>query len=175
MRDITRPCRFTLIVIFAAAFCTSAQAADLKVNCNGTGALSTINSALKLLNPIGPNTVTVSGACHENVLIQSFDRLTLTANPGASINDASGGTVDVITIEDSQRVRYKVSPSMVAAKGLSASATAFVGSMETRSKVPLGMACQSVAPVPNLRAISFKTTVMGEVLTFESWGSAHVR
>lgn len=103
MRGFTRR-RFTLIMVFAWASCVYAQATDLKVNCNGAGALSTINGALKLLNLQGPNTLTVSGSCHENVNIQSFDRLTLQAAPGASINDASGGTIDVITIVDSQRI-----------------------------------------------------------------------
>jgi hypothetical protein len=86
------------------AFSAYAQGTNLAVNCNGTGALSTINGALKLLDPQGPNTLTVSGNCHENPVIQGFDRLTLQARPGASINDASGGTTDVITIGDSQRV-----------------------------------------------------------------------
>lgn len=104
MRDFTRPSRFTLVMIFAMAFCAYAQAANVKVNCNTTGALSTINGALKLLDPQGPNTLTVSGSCHENVVIQSFDRLTLQAAPGASINDASNGTGEVITILDSQRI-----------------------------------------------------------------------
>jgi Right handed beta helix region len=95
---------FILITVFALTLCAFAQAANLKVNCNSTGALSTINGALKILNPQGPNTLTVSGSCHENVVIQSFDRLTLIANPGASINDASGGTAAVLDIIDSQRI-----------------------------------------------------------------------
>jgi hypothetical protein len=104
MRGLTRPRKFTLIIIFAMAFCAYTQAANLKVNCNRTGALSTINGALKLLNPLGPNTVTVSGTCNENVVIQGFDRLTLLATPGTSINDASGGIAFVLDISDSQRV-----------------------------------------------------------------------
>ena len=79
------------------------QAANLQVRCNGRDR-SKISSALKLLNPIGPNTLTVSGTCHENVVIQGFDRLTLIATPGTSINDASGGTAFVLDISDSQRV-----------------------------------------------------------------------
>jgi len=104
MRGFTRPCRFTLIMVFAMALSAYAQGSNPKVNCNGGGPLSTINGALKLLNPQGPNTITVSGTCKENVLIQSFDRLTLIANPGASINDASGGTIPVVDIEDSHSV-----------------------------------------------------------------------
>jgi hypothetical protein len=106
MRKLTRPRRFTLIMIFAMAFCTCAQAANLKVNCNSKGALSTINGALKQLHPEESNTITVSGICSENVLIQSFDRLVLIAETGATINDATGGLAGsvVIDIEDSRRV-----------------------------------------------------------------------
>jgi hypothetical protein len=79
------------------------QAANPNVRCNDRDR-STINGALKLLDPRGPNTLTVSGSCHENVVIQGFDRLTLIATPGTSINDASGGTAFVLDIRDSQRV-----------------------------------------------------------------------
>jgi hypothetical protein len=91
-------------MVFAMVFSAYAQGISLKVNCGGRGALSTIHGALKLLNPQGPSTITVSGTCKENVLIQSFDRLTMIANPGASINDASGGTIPVVDIEDSHSV-----------------------------------------------------------------------
>lgn len=104
MRGFARRFRFTLIMVLTMAFCAHSRAADLKVDCDGAGALSTINSALKLLNPQGPNTVTVSGACHENIVIQSFDRLTLIASPGASITDASNGSLNVVRIADSQRI-----------------------------------------------------------------------
>jgi len=58
MRTFTPLGKVTLMMVCALTFCAYAQATDLKVNCNGTGALSTINGALKLLNPVGPNTVT---------------------------------------------------------------------------------------------------------------------
>jgi hypothetical protein len=84
----------------------SAQAATLNVNCNGSGEnqLTTIGKALNLLKPEGPNTINVSGSCHENVLIQSFQNLTLNAISGASITDASGGAGMVVDIEDSTDV-----------------------------------------------------------------------
>lgn len=85
------------------------QAANLRVNCGGSSedALPTINSAIGLLNPAALNTVTVSGSCHENILIQGFDRLTLITTTGATINDASGGQSPVVNIVDSRRVNLE--------------------------------------------------------------------
>jgi hypothetical protein len=85
----------------------SAGATTLSVNCNGSAGedqLTTIGGALKLLNPEGPNTLNVSGSCHENIVIQGFGRLTLIAVNGASITDASGGTAAVVSITDSLSV-----------------------------------------------------------------------
>ena len=83
----------------------SAQAATLSVNCGGKSGLTSINAALKALqhseDSRGPNTINVSGACHENVLIQNLDRLTLNAGNGASITDASYGTREVIDVDNS--------------------------------------------------------------------------
>jgi len=53
------------------------------------------------------NTVTVSGSCHGNILIQGFDRLTLITTTRATINDASGGQSPVVDIEDSRRVNLE--------------------------------------------------------------------
>jgi hypothetical protein len=82
------------------------QGINLKVNCSQkvVGTLPTINAALKLLSPAMSNTVTVSGTCNENVVVQAFDRLTLISTTGATINDASGGQSTVVDIEDSRRV-----------------------------------------------------------------------
>ena len=82
------------------------QGVNLKVSCNrkAEGSLPSINAALKLLAPAISNTVTVSGTCNENLLIQGFDRLTLISTTGATINDASGGQSPVVDIEDSRRV-----------------------------------------------------------------------
>lgn len=51
-----------------------------------------------------PNTITVFGTCNENVVIQSFDKLTLISTTGATINDVSGGLSAVLNIEDTNRV-----------------------------------------------------------------------
>jgi hypothetical protein len=71
------------------------------VNCGLPGApVSSINAALARLDPTRVNTIRVSGTCNENVTVQSFENLTLIASPGASINDASGGNLDVLDVAD---------------------------------------------------------------------------
>jgi hypothetical protein len=84
-----------------------AQAVNRTVDCNKKGALSTISGALKLLDPSGPNTLTISGTCKENLLIRGFDRLTLAAKLQATIADASGGTTPVVDIEDSTDITLR--------------------------------------------------------------------
>lgn len=94
-----------LIVIAVLVLGFAAHAIDLNVYCGQKHSLNSINAALKLLNPAGPNTITVSGTCKENVVIQGFDRLTLVAKPGAVLTDASGGNQwAVVLILDSRRV-----------------------------------------------------------------------
>jgi hypothetical protein len=93
-----------LILMMAAS---SVRAGTLYVNCGGKVGLTSIKAALKALQyseSHGSSTINVSGSCNENVVIQSLDRLTLNAAPGASINDPSGGTLDVIDIADSRDV-----------------------------------------------------------------------
>ena len=67
-----------------------------------------INAAVARLaarNPLGPNTINVTGNCHENVVISSLDNLTLQASPlGATITDASNGTLDTLVISESAAV-----------------------------------------------------------------------
>lgn len=84
----------------------ASRANSLTVGCPGgnPGQFPSITAALAQLDPRGPNTITVSGACNENVMIASFDRLTLVGQGNASVTDNSGGTAGVITIGDSQRV-----------------------------------------------------------------------
>jgi hypothetical protein len=83
------------------------RATTLSVNCAAKEGLHSIGAALKVLqNGEGhePSTVNVSGACRENVVIQSLDRLTLNAIDGASVSDASGGKQDVVAVYDSRDV-----------------------------------------------------------------------
>jgi len=92
-----------LVVASAAAFLTPAYGANIKIQCGGR-AHQTINGVLRFLDPAESNTITVNGNCHENVVVQSFDRLTLVTTTGATINDASGGIDAVLDIEDSRSV-----------------------------------------------------------------------
>ncbi len=83
------------------------NAETLRVNCDSDNGLSRISKAINLLRKSGsegPNTILVSGSCKENVVIQSVDNLTFTAQNGASISDRSHGNADVMDILDSRRV-----------------------------------------------------------------------
>ena len=103
MRQRARLFSFILLVASGAAS-QCAQAANLTVNCDKK---ETIHKAVKLLataNPQGPNTITVSGSCRENIAIRSMDRLTLITTNGASITDRSKGTLVIMDIEDSRSV-----------------------------------------------------------------------
>lgn len=108
--------KFTAIIVLAGCIAlpmfgqstpaSSGQGMNLKVDCSRKSeeTFPTISAALKKLNPTGPNTVTVSGTCNENLLIQSFDRLTLISTTNAKINDASAGSSPVVFIFDSRSV-----------------------------------------------------------------------
>jgi Right handed beta helix region len=108
--------KFTAIIILTGCMAlpmfgqstptSSGQGMNLKVDCSRKSEESfpTISAALKKLNPTGPNTVTVSGTCNENLLIQGFDRLTLISSTNAKINDASGGSNPVVFILDSRSI-----------------------------------------------------------------------
>jgi hypothetical protein len=92
---------FCLTALFLISTGT-AKAATLYVNCAAKEGLHSIGAALKVLQNVpGPSTINVSGACHENVVLQNIDRLTIAGSKGASITDASGGAADVVDIRNS--------------------------------------------------------------------------
>jgi hypothetical protein len=91
-------------------FPMAANAGTLHVNCDSKKGLTRISQAISILQhdeSQGSRTILVSGTCNENVVIQSLDNLTLTAQGGASINDSSGGNADVVDIGDSRRVSIR--------------------------------------------------------------------
>ncbi len=71
-------------------------AANVQVLCpgGGPGAYPSVNAALSALDPHGPNTITVSGTCVENIFIDKFERLFIQSAPGQTATitaaDASG-------------------------------------------------------------------------------------
>ena len=109
MLSFTSAIKFSLVFVFIA-FVYNAHAANVVVKCGSKGAHSTITSVLKLLHPEEPNIRTISGACNENVLIQSFDRLTLKSTSGSAVNDVSG------------QPQYDIEDSHVNLEGLSLTA-----------------------------------------------------
>jgi hypothetical protein len=93
-----------LLLLIASAPKADESGTTLYVHCGASGGLNSIGAALKALKhseDIGPSTINVSGACHENVLIQNVDRLTIAGSHGASITDASGDAADVVDIRNS--------------------------------------------------------------------------
>lgn len=71
---------------------------DIKVNCSDPKNIQPLSALLAKLDPNHPHTLRVSGACQDNVSIVSFTDLTLIAEPGASITDASGGLLPVVNV-----------------------------------------------------------------------------
>ena len=72
---------------------------DLSLTCNDAKKTHTLSALLAALNPSEPHTVRVSGACTGNVSIVNFAQITLLAESGASVTDASGGLLPVIDVE----------------------------------------------------------------------------
>jgi hypothetical protein len=93
---------FALLLILLST--SVAQGANHNVDCNKGGTIGAAIAKISKHTPLGPNLITVSGACHENVSVISLDNLTLQASKaGASISDASGGTLDTVVVDDAQR------------------------------------------------------------------------
>jgi hypothetical protein len=86
---------------------SAAQATTLYVHCGAVEGLNSIGAAINALKhseSTGPATINVSGACDEDVVIQSMSRITLNAVNGASITDPSHGANVTVVIDDSQEI-----------------------------------------------------------------------
>jgi hypothetical protein len=85
------------LVVSLALLTGSASAANLTVICpgGGPGAYPSISAALSTLDPHGPNTITVSGTCVENIFIDKHERLFIQSAPGqvATINAADPSSI----------------------------------------------------------------------------------
>lgn len=106
MAEVRNSSRLMCAMVLMATV-SAAHALTLQVRCGGSSGLTSIGAAMQVLQEEGAgrfNTINVSGACVENVVIQSMDRLTLNALNGASIVDASAGNLSPVTIDDSRDV-----------------------------------------------------------------------
>jgi hypothetical protein len=95
-----------ILMVVGMTVGAAGRAANVTVRCGsgGENAFPSISAALAHLDARGTNTIAVYGACQENLSITDFNHLTLNANAGASISDASGGTTTAIVITSSQTV-----------------------------------------------------------------------
>lgn len=88
----------SLLVLFLPALPLSAKN---DVDC-AKG--ESVNAALAKLSRSGPNSVTISGTCTEDIVIDGYDDLTLVAAPGAALNPASATSKSVLLVNSSRRV-----------------------------------------------------------------------
>ena len=99
------------LIFLTVLFSLATHAANLSVDCRPGGkGLTTISAAVaeiaanSVKKALPPSTITVTGPCVENVSIVSLDNITLQASPaGASISDASNGTLDAVVAVDANR------------------------------------------------------------------------
>jgi Right handed beta helix region len=70
--------------LFLLVFPSLGRAANLQVVCpgGGPGAYASVSAALSVLDPHGPNSITVSGTCVENIFVDKFERLFIQSAPG---------------------------------------------------------------------------------------------
>jgi hypothetical protein len=78
---------------------------QILVQCgNPTARVKTIADGLKLLGVLHPAVLLVSGTCHEDVLIQGLDSITLQGNPTATIDGGSDPNTNTVAILNSQSI-----------------------------------------------------------------------
>jgi len=95
-----------LMVVWVSLLAFSpTYADDVSVDCSKAKKKDSITAALANLSRQGPHTITVTGACSENVVIRDFDGLTLKGNPGASVDDPTPTVPDDNDVIDITRSR----------------------------------------------------------------------
>src|SRR5262249_3279355 len=98
----------TLLCAFLSVFLHSSLtlAAGATVDCSGTtpGAFTTITAALASLPLAGPNSITVTSNCTENVNVVGRTQLTIAAAPGTAKVTAANTNARVLVIVSSQQI-----------------------------------------------------------------------
>jgi len=75
------------------------SALQIRVECGSPAArVKTIADGLKLLGNLHPGVLLISGTCHENVVIQGLNGITLQGNPTATIDGGSDPSVGAVAI-----------------------------------------------------------------------------
>jgi len=88
-----------------ATAASPAAAIQIHVECgNSSAKLRTITDGLKLLGSLHPAVLLVSGTCHEDVVIQGLDSITLQGNPVATIDGGSDPNLAAVQIFGSQNI-----------------------------------------------------------------------
>ena len=88
-----------LLLMPAAAF-----GAGAVVDCSGAtpGAFTSITAALATLPAAGPNSITVTGTCHETVVISGRTQLNISGNPTATITPSNPNGRSLVIFESQQ-------------------------------------------------------------------------
>lgn len=82
------------------------DSANIHVYCSNPKAkVKTITDGLTMLGDVRPAVLLISGTCHENVVIESLDRVTLQGNPTATIDGGSDPNLGTVEIVDSQSIQ----------------------------------------------------------------------
>jgi hypothetical protein len=100
--------QLTCLIVSMLLFSVAASSTNVNVDCSSSGpaAFHSINDALKTLDLVGPNTITVKGTCHENVALTQRDRLTIQALAGhfATIENVASPPATTLYIAGSHNI-----------------------------------------------------------------------
>src|SRR5215470_6392063 len=78
---------------------------QIRVDCgNPTARVKSIAGGLQLLGNLHPAVLLISGTCHENVVIQGLNGITLQGNPTATIDGGSDPNVGTVAIVGSLNI-----------------------------------------------------------------------
>lgn len=104
-RAVILVCAVSIFAFLSASPALAAPGSTLNVDCNSGQTISAALATLSKMHAVGsagPNTVTVSGTCNENITVVGMNNLTLQGNPTATVNGNANGFGTVLWVTDSQ-------------------------------------------------------------------------